>query len=172
MNLYGSEWIHKDMAANFLGIFSLAITFDDRQKAIPDERDRKKTSSKKFIEAVETYYKPTENLNLKNQHFCSVTQENNESFASFCNRVKKKPNIVIFKSTHKESASEIIAVRDQVIRNINKNIKKKKRSFEELLIFTEKLIESSMHGILELSGEAPIKKIGNLERKTYQKDLI
>lgn len=66
MNLYGSEWIQKDMAANFLGIFSLAITFDDRQKAIPDERDRKKTSSKKFIEAVETYYKPTENLNLKN----------------------------------------------------------------------------------------------------------
>ena len=69
MNLYGSEWIQKDMAANFLGIFSLAITFDDRQKAIPDERDRKKTSSKKFIEfieAVQTYYKPTENLNLKN----------------------------------------------------------------------------------------------------------
>ena len=48
MNLYGSEWIHKDMAANFLGIFSLAITFDDRQKAITDERDRKKTSSKKL----------------------------------------------------------------------------------------------------------------------------
>lgn len=46
--LYGSEWIHKDMAANFLGIFSLAITFDDRQKAITDERDRKKTSSKKL----------------------------------------------------------------------------------------------------------------------------
>ena len=31
------------------------------------------------------------------------------------------------------------------------------------------LIESSMHGILELSGEAPIKKFGNLESKTYQK---
>ena len=46
MNLYGSEWIQKDMAANFLGIFSLAITFDDRQKAIPDERDRKKPHRK------------------------------------------------------------------------------------------------------------------------------
>lgn len=66
MNLYGSEWIQKDMAANCLGIFSLGITFDDRQKAITDERDRKKTSSKKIIEAVQTYYKPTENLNLKN----------------------------------------------------------------------------------------------------------
>ena len=26
-----------------------------------------------------------------------------------------------------------------------------------------------MHGILELSGEAPIKKFGNFESKTYQK---
>ena len=82
-------WKGKDMVAKFLGIYSSRRLRSDWVVAEPDEDVRKKATWKEFVTKLEEYYKPTQNLPLKNFQFRSLSQEKDETFTAFCNRVER-----------------------------------------------------------------------------------
>ena len=61
------------------------------------------------------FYKPTENLTLKNYQFRSLVQEKSESFTAFCNRVEKEAKHCQFKCASTDCTAEMTAIRDQVV---------------------------------------------------------
>ena len=42
-----------------------------------------------FLQKIREYYKPTENFIIQNHEFCQLSQMQNETFSTFCNRVKQ-----------------------------------------------------------------------------------
>jgi len=87
------EWKNRDRVAKFLGLYSSRRLASDWKAACPDENDRKNANWSVFVQSMSDFYKPTENLTLKNYQFRSLVQES-EPFTAFCNRVGRKPNIV------------------------------------------------------------------------------
>ena len=81
------EWMSKDKVAKVLGIFSSPRLNEDWEVAETEDAIRKKSKWEDFIRKMETFYKPTENITLKHFQFRSLTQNTNESFSAFCNRV-------------------------------------------------------------------------------------
>jgi len=63
-----------------------------------------------FIKSMQEYYKPTENLTLKNYQFRSLSQQLTETFPAFCNRVAKEAKHCHFNCEHADCTAE-----DQII---------------------------------------------------------
>ena len=170
------DWISKDMVAKFLGIFSSPRMYEDWQAALPDEAARKKVTWKEFVQKMQEYYHPTENLTLKNYQFRTITQGNSESFSAFCNRTIKEAKHCNFKCSSKECTSEEIAVRDQIIigtscEKIREEALKQSWNLEKLRREGMK-IESALHGIAELSGESQLNKVGRYSKRYANKQAI
>lgn len=68
------EWRSRDRVAKLLGIFSSKRLFADWKVAEPDDTKRTKATWEYFVTKMQSYYKPTENLTLKNHQFRSLTQ--------------------------------------------------------------------------------------------------
>ena len=64
-----NEWRSKDRVAKFLGMFSSRRMYADWQAAEPDETKRTQAIWEYFVAQIHAYYKPTENLTLKNHQF-------------------------------------------------------------------------------------------------------
>ena len=84
-----ATWQSKDKVAKLLGMFSSNRFFTDWQAAEPDEATRKAAGWTAFLTTIREYYKPTENLTLKNFQFRSLFQEADETLSAFSNRVEK-----------------------------------------------------------------------------------
>ena len=87
-----NEWRSKDRVAKFLGMFSSRQMYADWQVAEPDETKRTQATWEYFDAQIQAYYKPTENLTLKNHQFRTLMQATHEAFPAFCNVCTKKHN--------------------------------------------------------------------------------
>ena len=110
-----NEWRSKDRVAKFLGMFSSRRMYADWQVAEPDETKRTQATWEHFVAQILTYYKPTENLTLKNHQFRTLKQATHEAFPVFCNRVYKEAQHCNFKCKHDDCTAEETAIRDQII---------------------------------------------------------
>ena len=110
-----TQWKSKDKVAKTLGMFSAPRLYEDWLIAQPDETIRNDATWEIFKTIMEAFYKPTENVTLNNYKFRSLSQEEDESFASFCIRVEKEAKACTFKCRHQDCSAESIAVRDQII---------------------------------------------------------
>ena len=110
-----AEWRSKDRVAKLLGIFSSKRLFADWKVAEQDESKRAKANWEYFKLKMQNYYKPTENLTLKNHQFRSLTQDTQESFPAFCNRVYKAAQHCNFKCHNDDCTAEDTAIWDQII---------------------------------------------------------
>ena len=68
-------YLARDGVAKFLGMYLLNRFVPDWQAAQPGDIDRKTNRWNDFKLVMQKYYKPTENLTLKNFHFRSLTQD-------------------------------------------------------------------------------------------------
>ena len=90
-----NDWRSKNNVAKFLGMFSSSRLYSGWCAIKPDDLERKTFNWDEFLAAMRLYYKPTENMTLKNFHFRALSQKQDKTFPSFCSRVKRKLNIVI-----------------------------------------------------------------------------
>ena len=109
------KWISKDKVTKFLGMFSTERLHEDWLSAEPDEDARKHTTWENFTATLQKFYLPTENNTLKHYQFRSISQNNEESFTSFCNRIEKEAKNCNYKCSHTDCTAEDIAIRDQII---------------------------------------------------------
>ena len=109
------EWREKDKVAKLLGMYSAARLYADWEFAVDSESARKNASWATFVGAMKKFYKPTENTTLKNYHFRSLFQKDDETFVAFCNRVSKEAKHCQFNCESGGCTAEEIAVRDQVV---------------------------------------------------------
>ena len=109
------QWKQKDKVAKLLGMFSSHKLYEDWCVAEPDEAKRVNVKWPEFIKSMTDYYKPTENQTLKHFHFRTITQQHDETFSRFCNRVEAEAKHCHFKCTSDECTAESTAVRDQII---------------------------------------------------------
>ena len=100
-------------------MFCSARFYTDWQTAQPDEPMRDEAIWTEFLTAMRQYYKPTENLTLKNYQFRALTQHSNETFPAFCNRVAKEAKHCHFNCENNDCTAEDTAVRDQIIIGTN-----------------------------------------------------
>ena len=152
-----AEWRSKDRGAKLLGIFSSKRLFADWKVAEQDESKRAKANWEYFKLKMQNYYKPTENLTLKNHQFRSLTQDTQESFPAFCNRV---------------CTAEDTAIRDQIIiGTTDAKIREEavKNSWDLPKLRKEGMqIESATKGLEELNNENPINKMGKYSFKNIK----
>ena len=80
--------------------------YADWQVAEPDEIKRTQATWEYFVAQIKAYYKPTENLTLKNHQFRTLTQATHEAFPAFCNRVYKEAQHCNFKCKHDSCTAE------------------------------------------------------------------
>ena len=109
------------------------------------------------------YYKPTENVTLKNFHFRALFQKQDETFPSFCSRVKKEAKHCNLKCELAECSAETTAIRDQIIIGTDNNTIREealKKSWDlEILCRDGMKMESVVRGGTEISREV-VHKIG------------
>jgi hypothetical protein len=109
------EWRSKDKVSKMLGMFSSKRMYEDWKVAEPGDHKRKKAGWADFVSKMQIYYKPTENLTLKNYQFRALSQADNEAFPAFCNRVSKEAKHCNFKCDHEDCMAESTTIRDQII---------------------------------------------------------
>lgn len=159
-----NNWRSKDRVAKFLGMYSSSRFFSDWRAAQPDEDQRKSASWDAFLTIMQEYYKPTENLTLKNFHFRELLQEPQETFTGFCNRVQKEAKHCQFKCASNDCTAESTAVRDQIVIGTHHNeIREEalKKSWDLTTLRKEGMkIESATRGGAEIAGESIINRLG------------
>ena len=166
-----ANWQSKDKVAKFLGMFSSTNFHNDWLAAQPDETLRTNAGWTDLVRYMSEYYKPTENLTLKNFHFRALSQSKGQTFSAFCNEVEKEAKHCSFKCHHDDCTAEAIAVRDQIVfGTTNDKIR------EEAFIKTWDLanlrkegmrMESASKGAAELSGEH-INRVGPYSHKNIR----
>jgi len=165
--------IASDMVAKFLGVHSSERLYDDWVSAENDASKRDSATWEEFKTAMQEFYKPTENLTLKNYQFRSLKQGAEEPFVSFVNRVERESKQCNFKCQHADCTAENIATRDQIIiGTINDKIREEalKKSLDLSNLRKEGMhIESSTRGIAELSGEISVNKVGKYSKRNKSK---
>ena len=109
------EWRSKDEVSKMLGMFSSKRMHEVWKVTEPDDHKQKKAGWADFVSKMQIYYKPTENLTLKNYQFRALSQVDNEAFPAFCNRVSKEAKHYNFKCDHEDCTAESTAIRDQII---------------------------------------------------------
>ena len=70
---------------------------------------------------MKEHYRPTENPALKNFHFRTLTQNQEETFSAFCNRVNKEAKHCNFKCANDSCTEGKFVVRDQIIIGTSSN---------------------------------------------------
>ena len=167
------EWRSKDRVAKILGMFSANRLYTDWQVAQPIEKTRKTASWSEFVHSMQEYYKPTENSTLKNYHFRELTQDADETFPSFCNRVEKEARHCYFKCPHVSCTAEETAIRDQIVIGTNNNAVREEallKSWNLITLRKEGMkIESAHKGGAEIAGQA-LNKIGKYSYKNLKKN--
>ena len=162
------NWISKDKVTKFLGIFSTERQHEDWISAEPDEQARKNATWENFISSLQKLYLPTENNTLKHYQFRSITQNNQETFISYCIRVEKEAKHCSYKCTHADCTAEDIAIRDQIIiGTTNDKIREEslKNSWDYATLRKEGMhIESAFKSAEALSADT-INKIGKYSQK-------
>ena len=76
---------------------------------------------RRFCSQMEHYYKPIEKPILKKFQFRSLTQHEDETFPSLCNRVQKEAIYRHFKCYRKHCTAEDIPIRDQILIELRNN---------------------------------------------------
>jgi hypothetical protein len=157
------EWQAKDKVAKFLGMFSSRRFYSDWQVAEPDESIRNKEKWPAFVRKIQEFYKPTDNPTLKNFHFRALTQQDQESFPAFCNRVEKEARHCRFNCDNENCSAEKIAVRDQIVIGTHNNkIREEalKLSWDLATLRRECMrMESALRGGAEITGES-VNRLG------------
>ena len=158
-----NDWRSKDKVAKFLGMFSSIRLYSDWCAIKPDDLERKTSKWDEFLVAMRLYYKPTENVTLKNFHFRALSQKQDETFPSFCSRVKREAKHCNLKCEHAECSAETTAIRDKIIigphnSTIREEALKKSWDLETLCCEGMK-IESAARGGAEISGDV-VHRIG------------
>ena len=157
-------WRSKDRVAKFLGMYSSSRFISDWRAAEPGEALRKAANWNIFLTKVQSYYKPTENLTLKNFHFRELLQEPHETFTGFCNRVDKEAKHCAFKCASADCTAESTAIRDQIVIGTHHNeIREEalKKSWDLPTLRKEGMkIESATRSGAEIAGENTINRVG------------
>ena len=166
-----ADWQSKDKVAKFLGMFTSKHFYNDWVAAQPDETLRNNAGWADMIGYMKEYYKPTENLTLKNFHFRSLAQESGKTFAAFCNEVDKEAKNCSFKCHHPDCTAESTAVRDQIVYGTtNDKIREEAliRSWDLPTLWKEGMhMERAAKGAAELAGE-PINRMGSYLHKNLR----
>ena len=167
------QWKAKDMVAKFLGIYSSRRFYSDWISADPADESRKRATWAIFKAKMQEYYKPTENLTLKNFQFRSLSQGKEESFVAFCNSVAKEARHCQFKCGSADCSAESTAIRDQVVIGIvSDEIRQEalKNSWSLVDLRKEGMrLESAAKGASEISGEHNVNKVGKYSFKNTKK---
>ena len=152
-----NQWQSQDKVAKFLGIFSSPRFQADWLISLPNEGNRKVATWDVFVTAIRQYYKPTENLTLKNFHFRELTQNEGEAFSAFCNRVVKEAQHCSFNCQSPDCNASEIAIRDQIVIGTTQSKIKDEALMKswnlEALRKEGMKIESAGRGGAEISGE-------------------
>ena len=131
--------------------------------AAPEEKTRKNSQWKDFVETMSAYYKPTENITLKHFHFQSNIQKDGETFIAFCNGVLVDTKHYNFKCSAERCTAEDTAIRDQIIIGLNSNDMRQealKKLWDLDTLRREGMkMESAARGGAEINGE-DIYKMG------------
>ena len=119
-----------------------------------------------FVRKLEEYYKPTENLPLKKIQFRSLSQEKDEAFTAFCNKVKRDAKHCKFKCESDNCTAESTAVRAQIIFGMSSDkIRKEalRKAWDLSRLKKEGIsLESASKGTSEISGDYRINVLANI----------
>ena len=146
--------------------------YEDWSAEEPDPEQRNEVTWEIFVKKMKEFYKPAQNVTLKNNQFRSISQERDESFQAFCNRVDRESRHCYFKCTSKKCTAEETAVRDQIMIGTNNDI-----IHEEALLKAWDLkslrvegvkMESATKSGLEISGDN-VKRIGTYSYNNIRK---
>ena len=163
-----NKWISKDKVTKFLGIFSTERLHEDWLSAEPDDNVRKHATWEKFTTSLRKFYLPTENNTLKHYQFRSITQNNNETFTAFCNRIEREAKNCNYKCQHEDCTAENTAIRDQIIiGTTNSKIQEEalKNSWDYATLRKEGMhIESAYKSAEALSSDS-INRVGKYSQK-------
>ena len=150
------DWKSKDAVRKVIGMFSSPRLSLDWEAAEPNEQTRGRSSWLDFKRKMEDYYKPTENPTLMNYQFRELSQNQNETFSAFCNRVESEARMCHFKCDSNECTAESIAVRDQILIGTNNSTIRKEalmKSWQLQELRKEGMkLESAARGDSEISG--------------------
>ena len=159
--------------AKFLGIYSSRRLYSDWTMAESTEASRKTATWDVFKAKMQEYYKPTENLTLKNFQFRALAQEKDEAFIAFCNRVEKEAKHCGFKCGNADCTAESTAVRDQIVIGIScDDIREEalKSSWDLVNLRKEGMrLESAAKGASEISGDPRVNRVGKYSFKNTKK---
>ena len=168
------NWREKDRTAKCLGLHSSPRLYSDWKVAEPDSTIREASPWKEFVKKIQLYYKPTENMTLKNFKFRDLTQQSNESLQAFCNRVGKEAIHCELKCQSPDCTAQDTAVRDQIVigmisDEVRQEALKNSWSLSELRTNGMRM-ESAYKGASEIAGENQVNKMGrysfrNMPRK-------
>ena len=162
-------WKSKDMLAKFLGIYSSRRLYSDWVAAAPVEATRKAATWTIFKAMMQEYYRPTENLTLKNFQFRSLSQGKDETFIAYCNRVAKEARHCEFKCASADCSAEATSIRDQIVIGITSDgIREEalKNSWDLAILRKEGMrLESAAKGAAEITGEHKVNRIGKYSYK-------
>ena len=151
------------MVAKCLGMYSSRRFYNDWVSAVSDENDRKCASWETLKNRISEFYKPTENLTLKNFQFRNICQNPDETFISFCNRIEREAKHCQFRCSNDDCTAESTAVRDQIVIGlVNDEIRQEalKRSWSLAELRTEGMrLESASKGALEISGDSKVSRV-------------
>ena len=163
------EWRSKDRKAKFLGMFSSKRFYADWIAAVPVENERNPINWNQFKAKMREFYKPTENSTLTNFHFRQLSQNKEESFTSFCNRVDAEAKHCDFKCTSDNCTAESKVIRDQIIvGTTNDSIRQEAllKSWDLPTLRKEGMkMESAQKGGAELASGEEVRKIGKYSNK-------
>ena len=163
------EWKSKDMVAKFLGIYSSRRLYSDWVAEAPVEATRKVATWMIFKAKMLEYYKPTENLTLKNFQFRTLSQEKDETFIAYCNRVEKEARHCQFKCVSAICSAEVTAIHDQVVIGITSDgIREEalKNSWDLTVLRKEGMrLESAAKGASEIAGKHKVNRMGKYSYK-------
>ena len=147
--------------------------YSDWKAAEPSEQNRKEAGWNEFVSKMETYYRPTENLTLKNYMFRALVQEKNETFIAYCNRVGKEAKHCQFTCDSEHCTAEETAIRDQiVIGTTNDEIREealKKSWLLDTLRSEGMRMESASKSALAIAGDTSLNKVGRYSFKNMKK---
>ena len=78
-------------------------------------KNRSKMKWDGFLAKMRVFYRPTENLTLKNYHFRQIVQHEEETFTAFCNRVDAEAKHCQLNCESGTCTAESTAIRDQIV---------------------------------------------------------
>ena len=157
-----------DRVAKMLGMFSAKRFYQDWVSAEPNEKNRSKMKWDGFLAKMRAFYRPTENLTLKNYHFRQIVQHEEETFTAFCNRVDAEAKHCQLNCESGTCTAESTAIRDQiVIGTLNSTIREEAlmKSWDLATLRREGMrVESAQKSGAELAGDN-VRQVGKYSMK-------